>query len=216
MSGTSSSVPSSNTSALPAKNERGMNQAPLCVPATNSGVADRETGSSGIQNEMVWRAVDAVVRLVLMPRRADRRARLLDQHVVVEQAHLAGAHQLGGGAAHAARLDHGAVLGDVAPAAEVLDELAGAVGRRHLDGERAGLGDLALDALGQLLDQLRREEAGQEHGAVALERGDLLGSRNRGHHVFPGEPQMWSTFQPCQESTFTSAVTESRTRASNT
>ncbi len=54
MSGTSSSVPSSNTSALPARNERGMNHAPLCVPATNSGVADRETGSSGIQNEIVW------------------------------------------------------------------------------------------------------------------------------------------------------------------
>ena len=78
------------------------------------------------------------------------------------------------------------------------------------------LGDLALDAVGQLLDQLGRQEAGQEDGAVALERGDLFGSRERSHHVFPGEPQMWSTFQPCHESTCTSAVTESRTRASNT
>jgi hypothetical protein len=79
------------------------------------------------------------------------------------------------------------------------------------------LGDLSLDALCELLDQLRREEARQEDGPVALERGNLLGGRDAGgHQVFPGEPQMWSTFQPCQESTFTRAVTESRTRASNT
>ena len=30
--------------------------------------------------------------------------------------------------------------------------------------------------------------------------GDLLGGRNlRGHQTFPGEPQMWSTFQPCHD-----------------
>ena len=53
-SGTSSNVPSSNTSARSSKKLRGMYQVWLaCDPATNSSVLSRGTGSSGIQNETV-------------------------------------------------------------------------------------------------------------------------------------------------------------------
>ena len=88
MSGRSASVPSGNHFASPSMNVRGISQGPRCEPATNSSVDSRGTGSTGIQTLQVLRAVDVVVRLVLVPGRPLPRARLLDQHVVVEQPHL--------------------------------------------------------------------------------------------------------------------------------
>ena len=107
-------------------------------PPTNSSVASRATGSTGSHMLHVLRALDVVVRLVLMPGRALRRARLLHQQVVVEEAHALAAHQLAGDAPAARAADELLVLGDVLPVAEVLDEAARVV--RRLATMARGLG----------------------------------------------------------------------------
>ena len=96
MSGRSSSAPSGNHFASLSMNVRGISHGPRCEPATNSSVAVRETGSTGSHTEHVCVAVDVVVRLILVPGRALRRARLLHEHVVVVEAHPLGAHQPAG------------------------------------------------------------------------------------------------------------------------
>jgi len=67
-------------------------------------------------------AIDVVVRLVLVPRRALARAGLLDQHVVVVEAHGPRAHQLGGDGRHAGLGDEALDRREALPVAEVLDE----------------------------------------------------------------------------------------------
>ena len=54
MSGRSVSAPSGNHLAFPSMNVRGISHGPRCEPATNSSVADRGTGSTGIHTLQVW------------------------------------------------------------------------------------------------------------------------------------------------------------------
>ena len=62
--------PRRTTSALPARKERGMNHLPLWVPATNStAVGPRHRVERDPERRIVWAAVDAVERLVLVPGR---------------------------------------------------------------------------------------------------------------------------------------------------
>ena len=104
----------------------------------------------------VLAAVDVVVRLVLVPRRALAGARLLDQHVVVVQPHRPRAHQLGGDGGDAGLPGEALDRRQPLPVAEVLDERAVVVGARPL-GERREVGEVGVDRLAGELDVLGRD-----------------------------------------------------------
>ena len=109
------------------------------------------------------------------------RARLLDQHVVVVEPHPRAAHQPAGDLGCRRAADERAVLLDLLPVAEVLDEAAAIVVPAGDDRARAGGGEVALDALLDHGDLLRRERAAHADGPVAAKVLDLLGGD--GHRV---------------------------------
>ena len=123
--------------------------------------------------------VDVVVRLVLVPRRALARARLLDEHVVVVQPHRGGAHQLGGDGSGARLAGESFDLRDPLPVAEVLDErpVVGAAGPL---GERRQVGEVGVDRLTGEVDVLgRRPRRGRRPPRRARSRPRRSPARSR-------------------------------------
>ena len=115
-----------------------------------------------------------------MPRRADRRARLLDEQVVVVQADGLGAHQLRGRLPQPRAADDLLVLAHPRPVAEVLEEAPRAGLAAALDRALAGRGQVALDAVLQARDLGLGEQAAHHARAVAPEVvPETLGERHR-------------------------------------
>ena len=137
---------------------------------------DRVDGSP---ERAVVEAVDVVVRLVLMPGSLLTCARLLHQHVIVVQPHVA-AHQVAGGVSSAGVDRDVAELRDALPVAEVLAEPARIVRlARHLE-SRTRVREIALDAAFDRRDLLGGEESPDHDNAVAVEVLDLLGTEDGG------------------------------------
>ena len=112
-------------------------------------------GVDGEPHAGVLAAVDVVVRLVLVPRRALAGAGLLDEHVVVVEPHRPRAHQPGGDRGDAGLPDEALHRRQPRPVAEVLDERAVVVGARPL-GPRRQVGQVGVDGLPGQLDVLGR------------------------------------------------------------
>ena len=80
----------------------------------------------------------------MVPRRDLGGAGLLDQHMLVEDAHAAGLHESPGYGRCRTVADEGAVLVDALPVAIVLEEIAAPLGGTMVAGQCAGLGNVLL------------------------------------------------------------------------
>jgi hypothetical protein len=134
---------------------------------------DRHPHAAGL------RALDVVVRLVLVPRRPLARAGFLDEQVVVEETDAARAHQAPRDLGRSRAADEQLVLRNALPVAEVLDEPAGVVRAARDERALARFAEVPLDPAPDELDFLRRERVAHAHGPVASERVDQLGSHLR-------------------------------------
>ena len=109
-----------------------------------------------------------------MPGRALRGLGLLDQEVIVIEAHVLAGHELARDVGSGRGTDELLVLGDPLPIAEVLDEPAlVALLAGHRD-QGPGLGEVAGDAGPDELDLLGGEAAPDDDGSVAGIVGDGL------------------------------------------
>ncbi|MNT06917.1 hypothetical protein D3C72_1416030 [compost metagenome] len=117
----------------------------------------------------VLHALDVVVGLVLVPRRALARAGLLHEQVVVVQAHGVGAHEPLREWRQRRLPDEAAEGVDLLPVAEVLEEAARVVGPARDLGARAGRRQVRLDAALQQREFVGREQLADADRAVALE-----------------------------------------------
>ncbi len=129
----------------------------VCEPLMHSMTTSRGTGSSGIQKLTLWRPSTTVIGLVLVPGRDRAAARLLHEHMVMEEAGGARAHQAGGDLRGGRLVDEGLELGDTLPVAQVLEEGRRAVGRANRALQRAGVGHQGRDPRLQWFDPLRKD-----------------------------------------------------------
>ena len=91
-----------------------------------------------------------------------------DAQVVVEQPHGPAAHEPRRNARDGGAEDDVLEGGDALPVAEVLEELARVAVRRGHGAERAGVGQVVVDALAQPLQLRGGEQVLDQHGAMRL------------------------------------------------
>src|SRR5436190_21893292 len=115
----------------------------------------------------VLRALDVVVRLVLVPGRLLPCTGFLDEHVVVKEAHLRRAHQLACDRGRRRLTDELLELGDALPVAKVLEEAPRIVRARCDERPLARLREVALDPALDERDLLGRERTADADRPVA-------------------------------------------------
>ena len=144
----------------------------LAAPPVGAGdIFDHAVARHRIERDpqaAVHPALDAVVGHVVMPGCDDRRTRLLDQDVLVEQARRLRSHQPGGGFSGWRLLHESVVFRNLVPVAEVLEEGRAAVVRLDAALAPARRGHIGFHAAAQVVDPVG-EGTPEQQDAVPLE-----------------------------------------------